>query len=104
MKNGFEITSISFLQKLKKLCQQYNILLIMNEINTSLGRTGKLNYCDHAKIKPDILILGKSLSSGLSPISGLLFNDNITKHLCYKQHYSNFFRKSYFIYCSIRNT
>lgn len=63
-------------------CKARNILFIADEIQTGIARTGKLLACDHESIKPDILILGKALSGGLYPVSGIVSADEIM--LCIK--------------------
>ena len=54
-----------------------NVLFIADEIQTGLGRTGKMLACDHENVRPDILILGKALSGGVLPVSAVLANDEI---------------------------
>ena len=51
-------------QKTKSLCEECNVLLIADEIQTGLCRTGKMLACDHENVRPDILLLGKALSGG----------------------------------------
>lgn len=66
-----------YLRKAKELCQAANALLIADEVQTGLGRTGKLLCSDHDGIKPDILVLGKALSGGVYPVSAALADDRI---------------------------
>jgi len=61
----------------KKLCEQHGVLFIADEIQTGLGRTGKLLCCDHDGVRPDILVLGKALSGGVMPVSAVLADDAI---------------------------
>ena len=56
---------------------QYNVLLIADEIQTGLCRTGKMLACDYENVRPDILILGKALSGGILPVSAVLADDDI---------------------------
>ncbi|MCF7480886.1 aminotransferase class III-fold pyridoxal phosphate-dependent enzyme [Vibrio sp. J1-1] len=61
-----------YLKKVRHLCDQYGYLLIVDEVQTGLGRTGKLFYCEHQDVAPDILVLSKSLSGGVVPIGATL--------------------------------
>ena len=69
---GVIIPPEGYLSQLKTLCTKYNILLIADEIQTGLGRTGRLFACDHEAVRPDILILGKALSGGFYPVSAVV--------------------------------
>lgn len=79
-----------YLKKCYDLCKQNNVLFIADEIQSGLGRTGKLLACDHDGVHPDVLILGKALSGGVYPVSAVLANDDIM--LCIKpgQHGSTY--------------
>ena len=66
-----------FLQQAALLCQQHNVLLIIDEIQTGLARTGKMFAYEWANVTPDILILGKALGGGVFPISCVAANANI---------------------------
>jgi ornithine--oxo-acid transaminase len=61
-----------YLQEVRKLCDQSNVLLLADEIQTGLGRTGKLFAYQHAEIRPDMVIIGKALSGGMYPVSAVL--------------------------------
>ncbi|WP_100611719.1 ornithine--oxo-acid transaminase [Confluentibacter lentus] len=74
---GVYVPDEGYLAKAKALCEQYNVLFIADEIQTGIGRTGKLLAVDHEGVKPDILILGKALSGGVYPVSAALANNNI---------------------------
>src|SRR5258706_7814784 len=74
---GVVVPDEGYLPKAKKLCEQANILFIVDEIQTGLCRTGKMLCCDHENVRPDILILGKALSGGLLPVSAVLADDEI---------------------------
>ena len=66
---GVAIPSQNYLQSVRKICDERDILLIMDEVQTGLGRTGKLWAFEHFDIVPDIVVLGKGLSGGMYPIT-----------------------------------
>ena len=74
---GVVVPDEGYLKKAFDMCRAANVLFIADEIQTGLGRTGKMLACDHEEIHPDILILGKALSGGTLPISAVLCNDEI---------------------------
>ncbi len=74
---GVFVPDEGYLRKVAELCKKYNVLFVADEVQTGLGRTGKLLACDHENVKPDILILGKALSGGVYPVSCVLANDAI---------------------------
>lgn len=74
---GVIIPSEDYLQKVRSLCSKYQVLMIADEVQTGLGRTGKMLGVDHAEVRPDILILGKALSGGVYPISAVLADDEV---------------------------
>lgn len=74
---GVVVPDEGYLSKAYELCKEANVLFIADEIQSGLGRTGKLLACDHENVKPDVLILGKALSGGLYPVSAVLANDDI---------------------------
>jgi len=74
---GVNVPGEGYLTKTKRLCEQANVLFIADEIQTGLGRTGKMLACDHENVRPDILILGKALSGGMMPVSAVLADDEI---------------------------
>ncbi len=87
---GVIIPDPGYLKKAYELCQKSGALFIADEIQTGLGRTGKLLACDHENVKPDILILGKALSGGLLPISAVLARSEIMLTLQPGEHGSTF--------------
>ncbi|MDR3607435.1 MAG: ornithine--oxo-acid transaminase [Oligoflexia bacterium] len=74
---GVIVPHAGYLRGVAELCKKANVLFIADEIQTGLGRTGKLLACDHENVKPDILILGKALSGGLLPVSAVLCRSEI---------------------------
>jgi ornithine--oxo-acid transaminase len=56
----------------RRICSQQNVLFLADEIQTGLGRTGKLFGCDHDSVRPDVFILGKALSGGFYPVSAVV--------------------------------
>ena len=74
---GVVVPDEGYLTGVRNLCTQYNVLMIADEIQTGLARTGKMLACDHENVRPDILILGKALSGGVLPISAVLADDEI---------------------------
>ena len=74
---GVMVPDEGYLRGIRNLCTEYNVLMIADEIQTGLARTGKMLACDHEKVRPDILILGKALSGGVLPVSAILCDDEI---------------------------
>jgi ornithine--oxo-acid transaminase len=74
---GVFVPDDGYLQKVSALCKKYNVLFVADEVQTGLGRTGKLLACDHENVRPDILVLGKALSGGVYPVSCVLADDEI---------------------------
>lgn len=74
---GVVVPDEGYLIEVRNLCSKHNVLMIADEIQTGLCRTGKMLACDHENIKPDMLILGKALSGGTMPVSAVLADDEI---------------------------
>lgn len=87
---GVFVPDEGYLKKASELCKKNNVLLIADEVQTGIARTGKMLACDHEGVRPDIVILGKALSGGVFPVSAVLADDHIM--LCIKpgQHGSTF--------------
>jgi len=66
-----------YLKEVKDVCERNNILMIADEIQTGLGRTGKMFACDHENVKPDVLIIGKSLGGGCYAVSAVLADRDV---------------------------
>ncbi|AMM51167.1 ornithine--oxo-acid aminotransferase [Rufibacter sp. DG15C] len=87
---GVVVPSEGYLAKARELCKKYNVLFIVDEIQTGIGRTGKMLASDYEDAKPDILILGKALSGGVLPISVALANDEVMLSIQPGEHGSTF--------------
>jgi ornithine--oxo-acid transaminase len=87
---GVVIPTEGYLRKAKAICEKYKVLFIADEVQTGLGRTGKLLACDHEGVRPDILILGKALSGGVLPVSAVLCDDEIMLNLKPGEHGSTY--------------
>ncbi|HKV96539.1 MAG TPA: ornithine--oxo-acid transaminase [Gammaproteobacteria bacterium] len=74
---GIRVPPAGYLKKAAELCKRNNVLLICDEIQTGLGRTGKLLACQHENVKPDGLILGKALGGGLLAVSMFLAHKDV---------------------------
>lgn len=74
---GVIVPDEGYYSKVRELCTTYNVLMVADEIQTGLARTGKMLACDHENVRPDILILGKALSGGVLPVSAVLCDDEI---------------------------
>ncbi|MGI9233276.1 MAG: ornithine--oxo-acid transaminase [Woeseiaceae bacterium] len=79
-----------YLKAAAKLCKDNNVLFIADEIQTGLGRTGKMLACDHEGIKPDALILGKALGGGILPVSMFLARRDVMEVFTPGDHGSTF--------------
>ncbi len=69
---GVIVPPDGYLKKVAAICKENNVLLIADEIQTGLGRTGRLFACDHEDVRPDVMILGKALAGGFYPVSAVL--------------------------------
>ncbi|MDP3697385.1 MAG: ornithine--oxo-acid transaminase [Candidatus Taylorbacteria bacterium] len=74
---GIMIPNYNYLRECKKICRKADILFILDEVQTGFARTGRMFACDHEDIKPDILLLAKALSGGISPISAVVSSRKI---------------------------
>ncbi len=69
---GIVVPPAGYLKAASELCRKHRVLFMADEIQTGLGRTGRLFACDHEGVKPDVLILGKALGGGMMPVSAVL--------------------------------
>lgn len=74
---GVLVPDDGYLTGIRTLCTEYNVLMIADEIQTGLARSGKMLACDYENVRPDILILGKALSGGTLPVSAVLADNEI---------------------------
>lgn len=87
---GVVVPDDNYLKGVRSLCDKYNVLFIADEVQTGVGRTGKMTCCEHSDVKPDLLILGKALGGGVFPVSCVLGNDEVMLTLKPGQHGSTF--------------
>jgi ornithine--oxo-acid transaminase len=87
---GVLVPDYGYLKGVKELCEKYNVLLIADEVQTGLARTGKMLACDHEGVRPDILILGKALSGGVLPVAAVLCDDEIMLNIKPGEHGSTY--------------
>jgi len=74
---GVIVPPVGYLKKISAICKANNVLFMADEIQTGLGRTGKLFACDHEGVRPDVMIIGKALSGGFYPVSAVLSSKEI---------------------------
>jgi ornithine--oxo-acid transaminase len=87
---GVMVPDEGYLKGIRDLCTEYNVLMIADEIQTGLCRTGKMLACDYENVHPDILILGKALSGGTLPVSAVLCDNPIMMNIKPGEHGSTY--------------
>ncbi len=87
---GVYVPQPGYIKAAEELCRKYNVLLMMDEIQTGIARTGKMLASDHEFVRPDLLILGKALSGGVYPVSLVLADDEVMLVIKPGQHGSTF--------------
>ncbi|MBW1806691.1 MAG: ornithine--oxo-acid transaminase [Deltaproteobacteria bacterium] len=74
---GVVVPPEGYLKQVREICDRHNVLLVLDEIQTGLGRTGKMFCYQHDGIKPDVLVLGKAISGGVLPVSVVLSSNEV---------------------------
>ncbi|MBN31604.1 MAG: ornithine--oxo-acid transaminase [Crocinitomicaceae bacterium] len=87
---GVIVPDEGYLTGVRQLCTKYNVLFIADEVQTGIGRTGKLLATDYEEARPDILVLGKALSGGVFPVSAVLADDEVMLCIGPGEHGSTF--------------
>lgn len=87
---GVYVPDEGYLSRAAELCRQHNVLFIADEVQTGIGRTGRLLACDWEGVRPDILVLGKALGGGVVPVSCVLCDDSIMLTIRPGEHGSTF--------------
>jgi ornithine--oxo-acid transaminase len=87
---GVLIPPAGYLSEVARICRENNVLLIADEIQTGLGRTGRLFACDHEGVRPDAVIVGKALSGGFYPVSAVLADETLLGLFSPGEHGSTF--------------
>jgi len=88
---GIVVPPKAYLSSVQKLCKEYNCLLICDEIQTGIGRTGKMLCYEHTEgCKPDVVLLGKAISGGVLPVSAVLANKDVMSVFTPGSHGSTF--------------
>jgi ornithine--oxo-acid transaminase len=87
---GIRIPAEGYLARCAEICRNHGVLLIADEVQTGLGRTGRLLACDHERVKPDGLVLGKALGGGLLPVSLFLATRDVMRVFTPGDHGSTF--------------
>ncbi len=87
---GVIVPDEGYLSKAYSVCKEANVLFIADEIQTGLGRCGKMLCCDFENVHPDVLILGKALSGGVLPVSAVLADDDVMMNIKPGEHGSTY--------------
>jgi ornithine--oxo-acid transaminase len=87
---GVLIPPQGYLKKIRKMCTENNVLFIADEIQTGLGRTGRLFACDYEEVRPDVIIIGKALAGGFYPVSAIIADEPILGLFTPGEHGSTF--------------
>ncbi|CEO97136.1 unnamed protein product (mitochondrion) [Plasmodiophora brassicae] len=74
---GVIVPDPGYLKEVSRICKKNNVLFIADEVQTGIGRTGRMLCVDHDNVRPDLVILGKALSGGMMPVSAVLADDEV---------------------------
>ena len=87
---GVYVPDEGYIKKCYDLCHAHNVLFVADEVQTGIGRTGKMFACDHEGVRPDMITIGKALSGGVLPVSAVLADDEIMLTILPGEHGSTF--------------
>jgi len=87
---GVYVPTDGYIKKCYDLCHKHNVLFVADEVQTGIGRTGKMFACDHEGVRPDMVTIGKALSGGTLPVSAVLADDEIMLTILPGEHGSTF--------------
>jgi len=87
---GVVIPPPGYLKRARELCTEHNVLMIADEVQTGIARTGRMLACDHEGVRPDVLILGKAISGGALPVSAVLADKDVMLCIQPGEHGSTF--------------
>lgn len=87
---GIIVPTDGYMKKVKQMCEKYNVLLIADEVQVGIGRTGYELAVEHDDCKPDMVVLGKALSGGVIPVSAVLASDEVILQLKPGEHGSTY--------------
>ena len=87
---GVYVPHDGYIKKCYELCHKHNVLFVADEVQTGIGRTGKMFACDHEGVRPDMITIGKALSGGTLPVSAVLADDEIMLTILPGEHGSTF--------------
>ena len=87
---GIIVPPAGYLKAVREICTRHNVLMICDEVQTGLGRTGRMLACDHEGVRPDGLTLGKALGGGLLPVSAFLAREDVMAQFTPGDHGSTF--------------
>jgi ornithine--oxo-acid transaminase len=74
---GVVVPPDGYIKRVREICTEHNVLMMADEIQSGLGRTGKLLACDHEGVRPDVVMLGKALSGGMYPVSAVVASKEV---------------------------